>query len=368
LYHIVGANPVGKGRPTKGTILCTSLYLRIFGGIALTFLAGIIIRLIEPNDGNLHMLVLIMSFTMVLKSLEVIEYWIQAYQRAKMSSIIRMSAYIISAGLKLALVFLQGNLVHYALIYMIDAIIIGTALMIAYFRNREIRTKWKFNFSYAKNILSQSWYLILSGIMITLYMRIDQVMLGSMMPTKTEVGVYSAAVQIAGMWYFVPMAIITSFKPVIMSKKKIDEKSYLKSVQFLYTIVVWMGIGFGIFILLTSNIIVKILFGPEYIKAASILSVSIWSGTFAILGCVGSIWFVCEGLQKYSMLLVFGGLITNVSLNFVLIPLLGGYGAAIATLATQVMSNFIIPLFIKKIRLSSIMILKAFMISGFKKT
>ncbi|MFD2880324.1 oligosaccharide flippase family protein [Paenibacillus rhizoplanae] len=68
--------------------------------------------------------------------------------------------------------------------------------------------------------LRQSWYLILSGLMITMYMRLDQVMLGYMMDTKVELGIYSASARIAEMWYFIPMAVITSFRPVIMKKKR----------------------------------------------------------------------------------------------------------------------------------------------------
>ena len=351
----------------EGTILYTSLVLRVIGGIFLTFLTSVIIRLVAPNEPLVHLLVMIMSFTMIFKSLEVIEYWIQAHQKSKISSLIRMGAYVFSALLKVAFVLLQGSLVHLALIYMSDALIVGIALVIAYFKNRASRTKWKFKFQYAKKILSQSWHLILSGLMITIYMQIDKVMLGSMLSNKEELGIFSAATQIAGMWYFVPMAIITSFKPVIMSKKIINEKDYLKSVQLLYTIVAWIGIGFGIFILLFSNIIIGILYGPDYLEATNILSVSIWAGTFAMLGTAASTWLVCEGLQKYSTVFVFGGAIANVGLNLILIPILGGYGAAIATLAAQFISNFIIPLFIKKVRYSSIMMLKAFTFTGFKK-
>jgi len=351
----------------EGTILCTSLFLRVFGGIVLTIIAVIIIRFIEPKDQNLHILVLIMSFTMVLKSMEVIEYWIQAFQKAKISSIIRMSSYVITAVLKIILVIFKGNLIHYALIYMIDVVIIGSVLMISYYKIRDDISSWKFNLNYAKNILSQSWYLILSGLMVTLYMIIDQLMLGYMLPTKTELGVYSAAVRIAGMWYFVPMAIITSFKPVIMNKKKINEKSYMKSVQLLYTIVAWMGIGFSVFILLFSKLIVNILYGAEFLKAASILSVSIWSGTFAMLGSARGSWLICEGLQKYSMAYIGAGSIINVILNYLLIPTLGGYGAAVATLASQITVALIAASFFKETRVSSIMMLKAFKLEGLLK-
>jgi O-antigen/teichoic acid export membrane protein len=84
----------------EGTILCTSLFMRLCGGVVLTIMAVGIIKLIEPNDTNLHILVSIMSLTMVLKSLEVIEYWVQAYQKAKVSSIIRMSVYVVVAHYK----------------------------------------------------------------------------------------------------------------------------------------------------------------------------------------------------------------------------------------------------------------------------
>ncbi|KDE46004.1 flippase [Geobacillus sp. CAMR5420] len=345
---------------SEGVILCTSLFLRVIGGTILTILTYLSIRLIAPNDDDLHILVLLMSLTMVMKSFEVIEYWIQAYQKAKISSIIRIGVYVITALLKVFLVFIKGSLVQYAVIYTLDAAIISGALMVAYFKVREEITPWKFSFRYAKYILSQSWYLILSGLMVTLYMRIDQVMLGAMMPTKTEVGVYSAAVRIAEMWYFVPMAIITSFRPVIMNNKNISEDKYLQSIQLLYTIVAWLGIGFGIAILIFSKPIVLLLYGADYLKAASILSVSVWAGTFAMLGSARSIWLISEGLQSYTLLYTFVGLIVNIALNYLMIPIYGGFGAALATLVAQFSANIIALALFKKTRISSIMILKSF--------
>ena len=344
----------------EGTILCTSLVLRVIGGTLLTFIAVILIRLIVPNDSNTHILVFILSLTMVFKALEVIEYWIQAHQRAKISSVVRMTSYVIIAAFKIGMILLGGNLIHFALIHMLNVVIIGIGLIIAYFRNREEKFKWKVDIDYAKSILSQSWYLILSGLMVTLYMQIDKVMLGLLMPTKVEVGVYSAAESIASMWYFVPMAIITSFQPVIMSKKKTNEESYLKSVQLLYTIVAWLGIGFGMFALIFSSPIVNILYGAEYQKASSILSVSIWSGTFAMLGSATSIWLIAENLQKYKTFFVFSGALVNVILNYFLIPIIGGYGAAIATLASQFIANIVTPMFFKDTKINTLMIYKSF--------
>jgi len=344
----------------EGTILCTSLILRVIGGILLTIIAGTAIIYIEPNDKSLHVLVLIMSLTMVVKSLEVIEYWIQAYQKAKISSIIRMSAYVIVSIIKIAFVVFGGSLFQYALIYFFDGLIIGTSLLIAYYKYRDKKHKWKLNIGYAKDILSQSWYLIISGFMITIYMQIDKIMLGNMMPDKIEVGIYSAATAVAQMWFFVPMAIIISFKPVIISKKKQDEQAYLNTLQLLYTIVAWLGICFGVFILIFSNHIISILYGASYQKAASILSISVWAGTFAMLGSARSLWSLTEGFQKYTVFYAGIGTVTNIILNYLLIPLLSGYGAAIATLISQITVAIVAPAMIKETRISAVMILKSF--------
>ncbi|CAA7603146.1 Polysaccharide biosynthesis C-terminal domain protein [Acididesulfobacillus acetoxydans] len=341
-----------------GTILGTSLLLRLCGGVLLTGLAMSIIKLTEPNDQHLHILVLIMSLTMIFKASEVIEYWLQAYQRAKFSALIRMGVNVVDALLKMAMIVFKGTLVTYALVYMLDALIIGIALFIVYRKIRETDSSWRISLSYAKGLLSQSWYLILSGLMVTLYMRIDQVMLGAMLPSKIELGIYSAAVRVAQMWYFVPMAIITSFNPVIMRRKSTDEAGYNSSVQALYTIVAWSGIGFGVLILLFSRAIIGILYGAAYMKAASILSISVWAGTFAMLGSARSLWLLREGLQRYTLIYTSSALVVNVILNLILIPRFGGYGAAFATLAAQIINVAVLGLF-KDTRLSLLMIIKA---------
>lgn len=64
--------------------------------------------------------------------------------------------------------------------------------------------------------------------------------------------------------------------------------------------------------------------------------------------------------SKFTLAYTFGGLIVNVILNYLFIPIYGALGAAVATLASQFFANIVVLLLFKKTRLSSIMILKAF--------
>lgn len=343
----------------EGTILCTSFILRIVGGIFLSVFAFLTIRIIEPNNSNIQLMVLLLSFSMIFKAFDVIEFWIQAYQKAKISSMLRMLAYIIFSTLKLLVVVFHGSIVIFSLVYLVDSLIFGSACLIVYLNIRENTSKWKFKKDYAVYILSQSWYLILSGLMISLYNRIDQVMLGAMLVSKSEAGIYSAAVTLAEIWYFVPMAIITSFTPIIIAKKKENQISYFKSIQSLYNIITFISISFCIFISLFSKIIVSILYGAAFIESANILIVLVWAGTFAMLGCCRSIWLVSEGLQKYSMFYTFIGCLVNIPINILLIPKFGAYGAAIATLSAQI-ANILALSFFLETKISTQMIFKSF--------
>lgn len=343
----------------EGTILYTSLFLRIIGGIILSVLAFFIIRLVEPGDKVIHLLVLLLSLMMVIKSLDIIDYWIQSKQKARLSAMIRIAVYIVSSGLKVFLVLSEGSLSQYAMIYIFDALIVGIALLIAYLHMRDDKSAWNIQWTYAKDVLSKSYYLILSGLMITVYMRIDQVMIGSMIKEKEELGYYSVAVKLAEMWYFVPLALITSFQPIVFQAKKEQEEQYYRTLKLLFTLVFWISIGFGLFITLFSGPIVHLLYGVDYKPSSSMLTISVWAGTFAILGSARSIYLVMEDLNRFTLIFTIFGALTNVVLNYFLIPIYGGVGAAFATLISQVVVALIIPLMFKRTRDITLLMLRS---------
>lgn len=344
----------------EGTILCTGFVLRLLGGLVLATVTYILIRIIEPDDTSIHTIVLLVSLTMVTKASEVIEYWVQAYHKAKILSITKMLIYVLISIIKILVAVFTRNIILYAFVYLIDSVAFGMTIAVIYFKIREKRLPWKFNIKYAKQLLGQSWYLMLSGLFVSLYNRIDQVMLGTILKNKAEVGIYAAAVTIAEIWYFIPMSIITSFKPIVMVRKRDNESRYYKTMQTLYNIVSLISIFFCSLISIFSKLIVSILYGEQFTRSANMLVILVWAGTFAMLGSSRSLWLVTEGLQKYSIFYTFVSFIVNVVINYFLIPLYGGYGAAIATLLAQFV-NIVSLSFFDKTKISSKMIFKSFL-------
>ena len=338
-------------------ILGTSFYIRLIGGIVLIFISQITIYILDEKNMLAQLLGLIMGLCMIFRAYEVIEYYLQSQMKLKTISIIRFCSTFFVAILRILVVIFDWGIVGFTATYLFDAIIVAVLLKIWYKKRKKL--KFKFSLEYAKRILSKCWYVAISGLMVTLYMRIDQVMLGSMLDNKTENGIYSAAVRIAEIWYFVPTAIISAFQPAIVMKKKHSEEQYEKTMQRLYDIVAIVGIVFGILITLFGDIAVQILYGDEYKGATSILKISVWAGLFATLGTARSVWLVNENLQKYSLIYTSVGCVTNIVLNYFLIPKIGARGAAIATLIAQFVTNVLALVPFKKTRKSSTMILKS---------
>ena len=170
-------------------------------------------------------------------------------------------------------------------------------------------------------------------------MKIDQIMLGQM-KGDIEVGIYSAAVRVSELWYFIPTAIVSSVSPSIYAAKEKSERHYYKRIGQLLRLLTYISLAIAIPMTFLSKNVILIMFREEYIEAAKILAVHIWASLFVFMGVATLPWFIAEGLNHVSLGKTLLGAVMNVILNFLLIPEYGGLGAAIATISSQAVAAF----------------------------
>jgi O-antigen/teichoic acid export membrane protein len=84
--------------------------------------------------------------------------------------------------------------------------------------------------------------------------------------------------------------------------------------------------------------------------AAQTLRIAVWYCTFSYIGSGRSIYLICEGKNRYAQIFCVWGAFIDIVLNWLLIPKLGINGAALATLITHIMSDFVIPGIYKETR------------------
>jgi O-antigen/teichoic acid export membrane protein len=187
----------------------------------------------------------------------------------------------------------------------------------------------------ARKLLKDSWPLILSGMVIAIYMKIDQVMIKEMMNAEA-VGQYAAAVRISEAWYFIPMVIASSLFPAIVNAKKQSEELYYARLQKLYDVMIWTGIFIAFSVWYFSDFIIISLFGIAYKQSIPVLDVTIWILVLIFIASVHGKWLMTEGLQRYSLLYSVVGVISNTVANYYFVPRYGIVGAAYGTVLAQI--------------------------------
>ena len=221
-----------------------------------------------------------------------------------------------------------------------DSFVLAIGFLYFYLHNNLSLKKWVFDRNIAKSLLKDSWPLILSGLAIMVYMRIDQVMINAMLNDEA-VGQYAAAVKLSEIWYFIPMVIASSLFPAIINAKKQSEELYYARLQKLYDLMVWLAIAIALPMTFMSNWIVNLLYGNAYNQSGSVLMIYIWAGVFVFLGVASGKWFLNENLQLLSFFRTFYGMIINIILNIFLIPKYGIKGAAFTTLISYFIAGLL---------------------------
>lgn len=193
--------------------------------------------------------------------------------------------------------------------------------------------KWSIKQKFLRTLFSESFPLIISSFMISIYYNLDMVMLGNI-KTQTEVGIYNAAYKIF-MIGLIPLgAIVKIFLP---SLSKIKNREQLKRTILNYGILMFgSGILISLFIFFFAEEIITVVFGSKYVGAT--FPLIILSGNLLVIsinsffGNPLTVW----GKQKvFSVAITFGAII-NIILNIIFIPKYSINGAAFATLLSEV--------------------------------
>lgn len=241
--------------------------------------------------------------------------------------------------MKIYLILSQAPLIYFAWAVVFDSVVLALGYVYFYFTKGSLKSFLNFQKSTAVSLLKDSWPLILSGLVIMIYMRIDQVMIKEMLGAEA-VGQYAAAVRISEAWYFIPVVISSSLFPAIINAKKQSEELYYKRLQRLYDLMVWLAIAVALPMTFFSDWVVNLLYGNPYKQAGRVLMIHIWAGVFVALGVASGKWYIAENLQLLSFWRTFYGMLSNIILNYILIPIYGIIGCAIATLISYSIAGF----------------------------
>jgi len=340
----------------RNDLLGSSFILKLVGAIFSILLLAIAI-IFTSHTSLTNLLIFIIAATPIFQTLNIIDFFFQSKVQSKNSVIVQSTSFIITSIIKLLLIYFEASLISFVIFTTFEYLFLAIGYIVMY-KSKSLKIfSWRFNKNIAKTLLIDSWPLMLSGIVITIYMKIDQVMIKQML-NDSEVGFYASAVRLCEAWYFLPMIITTSLFPAIIYAKKVSENLYKNRMQKLYDLLAWSSIGIAVITTFLAKDVILILYSPEFTPAVSVLIIYIWAGVAVFLGVANSQYLIAENFTKISFYKTFLGMIINVILNLILIPFYGITGAAVATLVSYSAATFSI-FFTKATREQSLMMFKA---------
>lgn len=327
----------------RDVYLGTAFWLKLTGASLALGMLGIAVQF-TLNDATTNLYIFIIGSGLVFQSFEVVDFYFQSKVLSKYVAIAKMVQLVLSSILRLYLIFVRADLFWFVLVSVIDQISLALSLIFAYWRQKVGSFVWRFDMGIAATMLRNSWPLILSGIAVMTYMKIDQIMIKEMLGER-DLGLYSAAVKLSEAWYFVPVIITASIFPAIVNAKKIDRGLYLERLQKLCTLMTWLAIVVALPMTFLADSVVGLLYGDHYLDAGSVLAIHIWGAVFVFLGVASGVFFTAENYTRKTFYRTVLGAISNVVLNLALIPRYGINGAAVATVLSQFIANFLYDFF-----------------------
>lgn len=333
--------------PTHGNdILGTAFVLQIISSL-LAFGAPVVIAgVIFPDDTLFKDLIFIFALGFLMQPISnVLSYWFESQLQSKHSVLARNWALIIVSIAKIGLILWGASLVNFAWANTLQTMIFTLIIYHLYTKTRKSIKAWKFNGEQARLLLKDSWPLIISGLAVMIYMRIDQIMLSNMIGPD-ENGIYSAAVRLSELWYFLPVALGASLFPAIVRTREMrSEKTYNERMQLFFDVMTLSSYIIVIPLTIFAPLLIQILYGPAYAGSGGILRIHVWAFLFVSLGVSRSRWLIAENMTGISMISTILGAVVNIGINYLLIPKYTGAGAAWATFVSYAVSAYLTSLF-----------------------
>jgi O-antigen/teichoic acid export membrane protein len=186
----------------------------------------------------------------------------------------------------------------------------------------------------ARSAAAEAFPLWLAGLLSLLYFKGDVVIL-KVFSGDAEIGAYSAAYKIFEGLMILPAVVLAATFPPLARANNQREKQRRWEVA-LVALLLTLGVGVGGVLFLGSGRIVALLYGAGFTRAVPSLRVLSLAVPILFVNFGLTHFLIARDLEQRNV--VFAGLmlVVNVAVNLILIPRLGGPGAAWATLITEV--------------------------------
>jgi O-antigen/teichoic acid export membrane protein len=328
----------------KNELLGASFLVKLLGSFFMTFFAVLMIYFRRPDDSQMMYYIFIIASSNVFLAFDAIDLYNQSQLKSKFTVLSKSIGYLTCAVLKVLLILGGLSLDWFIWMQLIENAI-GALFLVFWFQKQGGKiAEWKLDFYTAKDLLSQSWPLILTSVMMFVQQNIDQIFLGDWI-SDYELGQFSTAAKLIALFGFIPMIIQSTVAPEIAKAKNHSNELFMLKMNKVYQIMFVVSLSIIGFCFLFGKWIVVLLYGAEYEKAGTLMALMSVRLIFVNYGVAKTLYITNLNLFRYFLLTGIVGAIINIALNYYMIPIYESNGAIWASIISLLISIIIIDLF-----------------------
>lgn len=335
---------VAKHPDQARPILATAFRLRMTAGF-LGWMATLV-AIAWSNSLDIAMLgaTAIAASAVAFQAFDIIDLWFQTRSESRRTVAAKLVALLAGATMKLALIVVDAPLSAFLGIVGLEALLAAVGLAVAY-RTAPATGSTSPPQRYARRLLKEAWPYLAAGLMVMVYMRLDQVILKTLVG-EAELGRYAAALQLSQAWHAVAMALSISVAPFLYRHRQHGTVAYEAALLAVFRLFGGLGLGFAAVTAAFARPLVRLLYGAEFEQAASIVAIHAFSNVFVFLGVAQSLWIVAESKGSIGLIRTAAGAAVGIGLNLLLVPTLGAIGTATAAVAAQAVAAVVCNVFL----------------------
>lgn len=222
----------------------------------------------------------------------------------------------------------------------VDLLVLSALLIFITLAKKEISLPSRI---YMVTLIKETFPLVLSGVAVILYQKIDQLMIKHIMGYDA-LGLYSANLTVVTMFSILPMMYAqVASKSIHVDGSDFNILRYVRAVSYI-------GLSLSLLIFVFGDSVVYYGFGLRY-QIDSGIWYSLALIPFLIsTGAAATQVLIAKNRQSYVWIKSFIALGVNMVLNYFMIPIYGMEGAAVATVVSLLFGNVISNLLIKSYR------------------
>jgi O-antigen/teichoic acid export membrane protein len=338
VLHDLGVSPIAvrtlSRQPERSARLLGSLIrLRLATAVPLAAAGVAVLAAVGEGRAFLAWVAPVLVLILLVRSVEIVDVSLQVAQRLGRS---------VGAAL-------SGRAVHLAVVAVLAAAGIGRAgpmlaasaagvLASASLRVRLarpwVRPDLGAGIGEARGFLREAVPSAVAAILMAGYMHADAVLVRGLAGAR-EAALYNAPYRLFALGAGLPGMVMIAAAPVLAARWTEDRGGFRRSVRKLLLAAGLAGPAVAAGVALLAEPLLDLLFGPGYGAAARTLRWLAFAAAFTGAGTVATAALLTANRAAWTARLAALALVTNVGLDLLLVPRMGGEGAAIATLAAE---------------------------------